>query len=373
MVWPVHLAVFYPYPAAIPIWRAGGAALAAGGDFMGGGSGVKQRRYLGVGWCWFLGTLVPVIGLLQVGMQAMADRYTYIPSIGLGLMLSWGLADLAQVWPRGRAVLTGLAAVALGCCLATTRAQVEYWRDSKVLYERALRVTSGNYVAHDNLGNVLVDEGKLDEAVKHYREVIRLTPTIGKPYNDLGKAYVLQGKLDDAMMMFSNAVALNPGLAQARWNLGSAWLLKGKVERGLAEMRAGVKLSPDDIQAHQKLADALIKLGRATEALPLLQGGGRGANRKMRMPTSSWDQAWLADKRREQAAASFKEALRLAPDTPECMNALAWIYATSPQAELRNGAEAVRLAEHACTTHQTAKDGDAGYSGRGLRGSRPLR
>jgi tetratricopeptide (TPR) repeat protein len=153
--------------------------------------------------------------------------------------------------------------------------------------------------------------------------------------------------MDDAMIMFSNAARLNPGLAQARWNLGSAYLLKGKVAEGLAEMKRAVQLSPEDIEAHRKIADKLIKLGKAAEALPycevVVQAEPEDAHAYFVLGS-----ACLATKRLAPALANFKEALRLAPDTPECMNALAWIYATSPQAELRNGPAAVRLAEEAC-------------------------
>jgi tetratricopeptide (TPR) repeat protein len=170
----------------------------------------------------------------------------------------------------------------------------------------------------------------------------------------LGKAYALQEKIDEAMIMFSNAVRLNPGLAQARWNLGNAWLLKGKVAEGLAEMKRAVQLSPEDLKAHRILADTLIKMGKAAEAIPyceaVVKAEPQDAHAYFVLGT-----ACLASKRLEQAAANFKEAVRLAPDTPECLNALAWIYATSPQAELRNGAEAVRLAEQAGKLTQRQK------------------
>ena len=351
LFWPAHLAVCYPYPDSIPLWQVGMATVVLGAISWVALRGMKRRRYLAVGWFWFLGTLVPVIGLLQVGMQALADRYTYIPSIGLAVMVSWGMADLAGAWPGGRAALAAVAALALGGCLAVTCSQINYWRDSRALYEHALKVTSGNYMAHDNLGNVLMDEGRLDAAVKQFQEVIRLTPAIGKPYNDLGKAYALQGKMDDAMNMFSNAVALNPGLAQARWNLGNAYLLKGEAAEGLAEMKKAVWLSPEDIEAYRRFANTLIKLGKAAEAQPycevVVKAEPEDAHARYTLGS-----AYLANKRLQQAAANFKEALRLAPDTPECMNALAWIYATSPQAELRNGPEAVRLAEGACKITQ---------------------
>jgi len=202
-------------------------------------------------------------------------------------------------------------------------------------------------MAHDNLGNVLMDEGKLDEAVKHFQEVIRLTPAIGKPYNDLGKAYALQKKLDDALTMFSKAVMLDPGLPEARWNLGNAWLLKGKVDEGLSQMKMALRLNPENIEEQRKFADTLIKMGKAREAIPYCEAvvAAEPGDAHARFALGS---ACLANNRLEQAAASFREALRLAPDIPQCMNALAWIYATGAKAKIRNGAEAVRLAEKAC-------------------------
>jgi tetratricopeptide (TPR) repeat protein len=215
------------------------------------------------------------------------------------------------------------------------------------LYKRALAVTSGNYIAHDNLGNLLEDEGKLDQAEKEFKEVIRLTPKIGKPYNDLGKIYALQGKLEVATEMFSNAVRLNPGQAQARWNLGNAWLQKGMVAKGLAEMKAGVALSPEDVEAHQRMADALLKLGKAAEAMPYCEMVVKAEPKDARA-RFMLGQAHLDQKQFAEAAANFKEAVRLAPETPQALNALAWVYATSSRPDIRNGPEAVRLAEKAC-------------------------
>jgi len=351
LFWPLKLAVFYPYPDAIPLWSAAGAALLLAGVTWLALREVKRRPYLAVGWLWFLGTMVPMIGLVQVGMQAMADRYTYLPCIGLGLAASWGLADLAAAWPRRRAALAGAAALALGGCLATTWRQIQCWRDSTALYEHALQVTVGNHMAHENLGNLLMDAGKLDAAVKHFQAAIRLTPTLARPYNQLGKAYVFQAKLDDAMIMFSNAARLNPGLAQARWNLGTAYLAKGKTAEALDELKAAVQISPEDIEAHRRLADTLIKLGRAAEALPYAEVVVRA------LPQDAHayyvlGSACLAAKRRQEAVVNFSAAVRLAPNTPECLDALAWIYATSPEAALRNGPEAVRLAEAACKLTQ---------------------
>jgi Flp pilus assembly protein TadD len=153
--------------------------------------------------------------------------------------------------------------------------------------------------------------------------------------------------MEDAMIMFSNAATLNPGLAQARWNLGNSYLQKGNVAEGLAEMKRAVQLSPEDIEAHRRFGDVLIKLGRTAEAMPYCETVVK-ANPGDAHAHFLLGAACLAEKRFAEAVANFREAVRLAPDTPECMNALAWIYATSPQSEFRSGTEAVRLAEEAC-------------------------
>ena len=212
--------------------------------------------------------------------------------------------------------------------------------------------------------------------MKHFREVIRLTPAIGKPYNELGKASVIRQEKMDACddHVFQCGPRLeSPDLAQAHWNLGTARLLKGQVAQSLAEMKIGVQLSPDDIRSrHRIFADTLLKMGKAAEAIPyseaVVKAEPQDAHARFVLGS-----ACLAAKQPEQAVASFKEALHLAPNAAECLNALAWIYATSPQADLRNGAEAVRLAEQACQAQPTAEDGGAGHAGRRLRGSGPVR
>lgn len=351
MFWPARLAVFYPFPSSIPLWRAAGATLALGAITYVVLRTVKDRRYLATGWFWFVVTLLPVIGILQVGMQARADRYTYIPYIGLALMLSWGLADLVQRWPTARGAVIVLVVSGLGGCGYLTRLQLQHWENSTALYTHALNVTSGNYIAHSNLGYVLIDEGKPEEAEQEFREVVRLTPGMGKPYNDLGKAFALQNKMDDALLMFSNAVWLDPKLALARRNLGQARVLRGEVAEGLAEMEAGVRGSPDDIEVQAKFAGLLIKYGRAADALPYCEVVAR-AQPQDAQAQYNLGVACLARDRFQDAARSLTAAVRLAPEDPQSMNALAWIYCTSPQSELRNGPEAVRLAEKACALTQ---------------------
>ena len=349
--WPAKLAVTYPYPETIAVWRVIAAVLILLIITLGVISTRRKRPYLAAGWLWFLVTLLPVIGLVQVGMQSMADRYTYVPCIGLGLMISWGLADLAARGTPWRALSVVVAVVGLAACVMVTMTQVTYWRNSRTLYEHALAVTQGNLIAHGNLGDVLEEEGDLSGAVREFEEEIRLKPNMAKPYNNLGKAFALQTNIIKAGEMFSNAVRLDPGFAQARRNLGTALLQQGRVEAGLAEMKAGAALEPQNVDAHQKVAEALINYGKASEATAYCEMvvKARPGDAHARYMLG---EIWLAQKHYEEAIENFKEAMRLAPKAPPVMNALAWIYATCPKPELRNGTEAVRLAESSCELSQ---------------------
>jgi protein O-mannosyl-transferase len=347
LFWPVDLAVFYPFPQSIPIWQPLAAALLLAAASWAVIWGTRQRRYLGVGWFWFLGTLVPVIGVGQVGMQSLADRYTYVPYIGLALIVSWGLGDLAEAWPRARTAVALAAALALACCVAATSRQVGYWRNNTSLYQHALRVTSGNYLVHNNLGNMLTDDRKLAEAANEYQEVIRLKPTAAKPYNNLGKVYALQDKLSEAMPLFARAISLDPKMEEAHYNLGHADLQMSNTTEAVAELRTALRLNPDDGPAQQDLADALIKSGKAAEAIAYFENA---AKRDRTDAHAYFSLGWACEEAQqpEQALASYKEASRLAPDNPQCLNAVAWILATCPKDGVRNGPEAVTLATRAC-------------------------
>ena len=345
--WPAKLAINYPYPETIATWRVISAGLLLVMITLAVIWTRKERPYLAAGWMWFLVTLTPVIGLVQLGMQSMADRYTYVPYIGLGLMLSWGLTDLAGRAEPWRIIAVTAAVGALVACIAVTLKQVTYWRNSKALYQHAVAVTQGNIIAHGNLGSILQDEGNLEGAEREFREEVRLQPNLSKPYNDLGKTFALQGKIPEAGEMFAKAVRLEPGFGQARRNLGTALLKQGRLEEGLAQLKIGVELEPDNVDAHRKMAEILIQNGKAAEATKycemVVKAKPRDAHVRYML-----GEAWLAQKHYEEAAANLMEAMRLAPNVPQLMNALAWIYATCPKPEVRNGAEAVRLAERVC-------------------------
>jgi tetratricopeptide (TPR) repeat protein len=215
-------------------------------------------------------------------------------------------------------------------------------------YQKALEGIPDSALVHCNLGIALGQKGKRDEAMKQFQQAIRLDPIMALPYISLGKIYAAQGNLDDAIAVYLKAITLDPGLAEAHYHLGNIYISKGKIAEAIAELKTALRLRPEVIEVQTKLAEVLLNTGKAAEALPYCEAVVRAQpeNAHAHFILGS---ACLANKQSEQAVGHFKQALQLSPDNPQCMNALAWIYATSPKAEIRNGPEAVRQAEEACT------------------------
>ncbi|MFN2427187.1 MAG: tetratricopeptide repeat protein [Candidatus Binatia bacterium] len=261
-LWPFDLAVFYPLrPAPVP----GAAAVAIGVAALTLVAWrLRARRpYLLAGWLWFLGMLVPVSGIIQFGGQSVADRYTYIPHIGLFLALGWLAHDLLRRWPAARTVLAVLLLVGLA---ARSRDQLQYWRDSTALFERALAVTEENYFAHNNLGVALQAAGRQDEAARHYQEAVRLNPTWPEALNNLGIAHAWRGDFAGARGRFEDALRVRPDFARAENNIGTAYGREGNYERAIEHYARAVELEPTYFDALFGLADALERRGRRDEA-----------------------------------------------------------------------------------------------------------
>jgi tetratricopeptide (TPR) repeat protein len=344
---PTGMAVFYPFPKSIPTWQVVGSALFIVGVTGGIVSASRQRRYLGAGWFWFVGTLVPIIGIVQVGMQAQADRYTYVPYIGLAIMMAWGLAELVQRQPTCRSAVYAAVAFILAASVAAASAQVGFWRNSKTVYERALNVTTGNYIAHSNLGLMYFDQGDLASAAEHDEAVIKIMPSAAKPYNNLGNVYAMQSNLDRAIPLFQHAAELEPKLAPAHYNLGTAYLRQGKTALAVPELETALTLRPDDLGTQSRLIDALLQSSNFVEAVKYAE---KFANADPTDAHARFNLGWVHEQARQpvEALDSYREAVRLAPNTPECLNAYAWTLATSPRADLRDGAQAVQIARRAC-------------------------
>jgi len=210
-----------------------------------------------VGWFWYLGTLVPVIGLVQVGEQAMADRYTYLPLIGIFLILAYGAADLAAGRPRRQTALATACALILLACLLLTWRQVAYWKDSTTLFSRALQVTENNYAAYNNLGLAYDEMGRKDEAIEMFYRAIRANPAKPDAYNNLGIDLAERGEISAAIPMFQQAIRLRPGMDQAYNNLGVAYFRQGKIDEARQMFEAALKQNPGNLAAQDMLRQIL--------------------------------------------------------------------------------------------------------------------
>jgi tetratricopeptide (TPR) repeat protein len=243
-LWPVDLAVFYPYALEIPPVKTAAAlgllvALSAAAWVQ-----WRSRPYLAVGWLWYLGTLLPVIGIVQIGSQSMADRYTYLPTIGIAIAIAWAAADLASGRRRMRRALAVVATLALGACIFLAQAQVSTWRDSVALFEHARAVTGDNHVVHVNLAEAHEDAGRVDLALEHYREALRSFPGARRVHRRMGWLLSKRGQRSQAEQHFRESVRRHPDERGARLGLGILYLGSGRPEQAAEQLEAELALDP---------------------------------------------------------------------------------------------------------------------------------
>ncbi len=318
-VWPTGLAVFYPYPeAGPPAWKVL-AALALLAAISGVAWRWRRRRpYLLFGWLWYLGTLVPMIGLVQVGKQALADRYTYLPLVGVFVAVVWGLGELATAG-RGRAGRWGPAvALALVVVLfgVAARGEVGHWRDSETLFARALAVTRGNAVAHANLGAALDARGQTREALEHYRRALTIDPALTSVRVALARLTAVEGDPEEALALCEQALSARPDDARVANGCGVVLFDQGRTDEAAARFARAVELRPDYAGAHRNLALARARQGRDEEAIVHY----REALRLGDTAAGTRNALGLALERLgapEQALRQFREALRDDPDHAE--------------------------------------------------------
>jgi tetratricopeptide (TPR) repeat protein len=257
MLWPADLAFFYPYAAWWSPWMVSGAVLLLTGLTILTMSVLERRPYLAVGWLWYLGTLVPVIGIVQVGSQAMADRYTYIPLIGLFILIAWGVPELFGNLRFRKPFLSVLSVVIVSVLAGCSWQQVQQWKNSVTLFERALSVTSRNYLAHNNLGVALFFEGRIEDAIRHYTQALRIKPNFADARINIGVAQAAQGKYDEAICHYREALRIRPDDAGTHNNIGVALAAQGKVEGAIDHYTQALRISPDHEKARANLAAAL--------------------------------------------------------------------------------------------------------------------
>lgn len=267
IIWPYPLAVFYPYPSAFPWWKIVGSLLLLMAMFYLAFRNMKRHPYLLVGWLWYVGSLVPVIGIVQVGSQAMADRYTYVPAIGIFVMFVWGANELLRRWGLHKTgILTGTLLL-FAALIAATWVQTTHWKDSLTLFRHAIAVTTDNYLVHSNLASTYAQNRQFDKAIWHYSEALRAKPGYAMAHNNLGLALVHKGRYTEAFAHYSEALRLNPDYAEALNNLGSALAQQGSLNEAIKHFRKAIRLRPHYAEAHTNLATVLVKEGKMDEAI----------------------------------------------------------------------------------------------------------
>ncbi len=312
-LWPHDLAVFYPFPHIFPIWKATGAAILLLLISIAVTLTVRRLACLFVGWFWYAGTLLPVSGIIQVGKHAMADRYTYIPLIGLFIMAAWGIPELLKKWQYRRPALFLSAALILLCLSVISWHQVGYWRDSITLFRHALSVTKDNDLAHNNLGTALREKGNIEEAIGHYREVLRIKPDDGEAHNNMGAALFAQGKIMESEFHLREALRFKPQEPEVYYNLGTVLSSQGKTGEAIRYFLEAVKIRPGYAEAHFNLANALASQGMFGEAIDHFAEVIR-LNPNDEKAHTNMGRAMLIQGRIDDAIAHFREALRINPD-----------------------------------------------------------
>jgi tetratricopeptide (TPR) repeat protein len=430
--WPRHLSVFYPYENSGATEMAACALLLVAVTVAAVWVG-RRLPYLLVGWFWFIGMLVPVIGLVQVGEQAWADRYMYLPSIGFLISAAWGVSDIAarkkprapnlgvqassslQISNLGAGTLAVLGGLVSLVAMAGTVVQLAYWRNTRTLFEHAEKVTRNNYMAialvgslqaaegnpedaieryrraleirpgyaeaHYLLGDALEKQGRTEEAIaeyrqalrfkpiqfqahislglalakqhndaeaaEHYRAALRINPDSAVAHNNLARLMHSQGKLDEAIEHYRAAIEYGPSLAEARNNLGAVLVQQGELPEGIAQLREALRINGGNSQTELNLALALCQQGDWSQAAELFaRAAGKvpwDANLHYRFGV-----ALEHNRKPKEAMGEYASALLMQPDFPDALAALAWVLATASDSSLRNGTEAVSMAERAC-------------------------
>ena len=347
MVWPAKLAVLYPLPNVVYISSLSADLIVLVTLTVVAVYYRRCRPWFLMGWLWYLGTLVPVIGIVKVGMATIADRYTYLPSIGLFIIVAWAAAEIFSRWRYGKLLLTALAVLILSAWTVCTWFQVAYWRNDIALYEHTLDVTENNFVIHHNFGVILADQGSLEEAVIQYGHALRINPQLYDSHLNLGIILFEQAKYDEAVVHFNEALRFKPDLHNARHGLGVVYFAQGKLEQAADQFQEALRLKPDWPQTHNKLAAVFLQLGRLDDAAVHyeysveLDPDQPGVHKEMGM-------LFYQRRNYERVIYHWQKALNLQPQSIEHMNNVAWILATNQNPNFRDHQKAISLAERAC-------------------------
>jgi Flp pilus assembly protein TadD len=309
LVWPANLAVVYPYRGAPPMWTVAGSFAVLCIVSVAAVRSRARHPYLLVGWLWYVVTLLPVIGLVQVGSQAMADRYTYLPGIGLFIAIVWGIQALIERRPRLGVVATPAAVLAVALYALAAHAQVRHWQNDLTLWGHAIDVTAENARAHNNLANALVASGDTGEAIAHYREAVRIRPTFAEAHGNLANTLATQGRVADAIAEYREALRLNPRDPFALNGLGAALDDAGRTSEAIEQYLEAIRVDPTFASAYNNLGVAYANQGRSRDAIGALSAAVRirplAADYQFNL-AMLFEQAGLRDSARVHAALAVR-------------------------------------------------------------------
>lgn len=337
MVWPFNLSVFYPHPKLLPAWQVAGAGFLILTISLFVILNIRVRPYFFVGWLWYLVTLIPVIGLVQVGRQAMADRYTYIPLIGLFIVIAWEGSSSVLKWcskkwseeneqtSYGHLILSMAAISTLIVFSVVTWFQIQVWDNSIKLYEHALRVSGDSYVMHYNLGNTFFYQDKFDKAIDHYEQALSIDTQSSEANNNLGLALFRMNRIDEAVGRYLHALHLDPHFSEPHNNLGNVYASQGELNKAIHHYHEALRLDPKLSDAHNNLGLALIQKGFIDKAIARFQktleiephhaGAARNLNRALAIKVKI-----------DKAVSNMYEAIEIHPDDPDLQSRLSMLY-----------------------------------------------
>jgi tetratricopeptide (TPR) repeat protein len=267
MIWPFALAIIYPHPGKVLVWHFAGALLTVAVISLLAFKAARQAPFFIVGWLWYLGTLVPVIGIVQVGSQAFADRYTYIPLIGIFITIVWGIPALVPNRQYYKLIITLCSVAIIALFTATTWLQIKTWANSDTLFEHALKIDPDNYLAHTYLGDNLEKRGEIKKAFEHYTKAIQIKPNYELFNINMARVLAEQGQIKEAVEYYSEALRLNPDSANAHNGLGLVLFRREKVSEAIYHFSEAIKIEPLYAEAHNNVGLALFEIGKNEKAI----------------------------------------------------------------------------------------------------------
>ena len=319
-IWPQNLAVFYPYPPGeLSLSYVSLAALAIAGISFFSICSFKQHPYVAVGWFWYLGTLIPVIGLIQVGAQSMADRYTYIPLTGLFIIAAWGIPDLLKKWRSNKIILVILSIIIISAFSTRSYFQIRHWKNSTAVFKNAVTVTDNNWLAYNNLGLALMRNGKLNDAVFYYKKALQIKPDYLTALDNLGLTLHQLGKFEEAIFYYTKTLKIDPKHARVHNNIANLLTTLGKLEEATKHYKKAILIDPEFAEAHYNLANVLAAQGQLDKAVFHYESAIKN--------DSEYSDAYyslgcilLRQKKFKKALAHFAQVIKINPDYKQAYN-----------------------------------------------------